>query len=377
MARSGAMFAALLLTAGASWADVSRLEHQTLKHQMEAAKSGHTRHGGVATRSEAGKPSRTGEQALTDASGLEYFINSNITFATSSSASGAASEASYTQAVNATTSAGGTVASTLNDAFDGYNSICVSTTGASGPCATGDTDYTIYNDNGAGSLDAACDDGNNQVVLNPQTIGSLTLQRKIYVPDNDEFARWANIITNNGGGTATVRLLTSNNLGSDSNTVIVSSSSGDATATTSDTWVSTFQNYSGNTSSDPRLGHVFGDGAGAANVSLVNFADGDDNPFWGYDLSIPAGDTAIILNYVTGQPSKAAANSKAAELASGTNANQFNCLSATELGEVLNFAGAAPAPPGPPGIPTASTLGLAALTVLLAGAAFLVLRRRA
>jgi hypothetical protein len=49
----------------------------------------------------------TGSYALIDAAGLKYFINTNITFNTTSSASGAASEASYTQAVSASTLNGG------------------------------------------------------------------------------------------------------------------------------------------------------------------------------------------------------------------------------------------------------------------------------
>jgi hypothetical protein len=71
----------------------------------------------------------TGSVSLIDSSGLKYFINTNITFSTSSSASGAASEASYTVPVMASTSAGGLVTSTLSDMFDGYEGICVSLTG--------------------------------------------------------------------------------------------------------------------------------------------------------------------------------------------------------------------------------------------------------
>src|SRR5207344_1022279 len=62
----------------------------------------------------------TGAISLVDGGKLKFFINTNITFMTSSSASGAASEASYTQSVIATTSGGGTQTIKLNDAFDGY-----------------------------------------------------------------------------------------------------------------------------------------------------------------------------------------------------------------------------------------------------------------
>lgn len=67
----------------------------------------------------------TGSQAFIDGNGVKYFINTDITFSTSSSASAAMDEASFTVAKSVTTSAGGTVNTTLHDAFDGYNSLCV------------------------------------------------------------------------------------------------------------------------------------------------------------------------------------------------------------------------------------------------------------
>ena len=54
--------------------------------------------------------SRPAQQALIDDSGVEYFINTDITFSTSSSASAAMSEASYTHSVAASTANGGTTA---------------------------------------------------------------------------------------------------------------------------------------------------------------------------------------------------------------------------------------------------------------------------
>src|SRR5581483_10807994 len=97
----------------------------------------------------------TGSVQLIDSGGLQYFINTNITFSTSSSASGAASEASFTGPVVASTSAGGTTMSTLNDMFDGYQGLCVSLTNATGPCSTGNANYTMYEKNGAATVDAS------------------------------------------------------------------------------------------------------------------------------------------------------------------------------------------------------------------------------
>jgi uncharacterized repeat protein (TIGR01451 family) len=136
-------------------------------------------------------------------------------------------------------------------------------------------------------------------------------------------------------------MVTSNNLGSDSNTIIVTSSNGDAVAQTSDTWVTTFQNYSGSTSSDPRIGHILqGNGVVPTPVSNISFANGDDNPFWAYSITLAAGQTKNILNFATGQPTKAAAAAKAAAIAAFP-ATASQCLSATELGRVVNFASSA------------------------------------
>jgi uncharacterized repeat protein (TIGR01451 family) len=224
--------------------------------------------------------------------------------------------------------------------FDGYNAMCVSLTNSTGPCSTGNPNFVMYNKNGPASVDsgvpAVLECTNRQYVLPAQTIGGLSVQRKVYVPTNDRYIRWMNFFTNTTGAPITFTMITSNNLGSDSNTIVVTTSSGDATVTTGDLWATSFQQFSGSTSSDPRIGHVF-QGTGAATpVSNVNFVNGDDNPYWSYSITLNPGQTKIIANYATGQGTKAAAAAQAAALAAfGANAQQ--CMSATELGEVANF----------------------------------------
>ncbi|MFO1352221.1 MAG: Calx-beta domain-containing protein [Gammaproteobacteria bacterium] len=320
-----------------AFGEVSLTDQSALRHQQQQLKSNDKPNRGKARPQNPGKA--TGSQALIDQSGLKWFINTNITFSTSSSASAAASEASYTASVSATTSGGGVVNSTLNDAFDGYNALCISLNNTVATCQTGNANFVIYNKNGAATLDTNPDPNclNRQVVFPVQTTGTLQLQRKMYVPPNDTFGRWMNIVTNTGAAAQTVTLVVANNLGSDSNTRIVTTSSGDATATTADEWVTTFQNYSGTTSSDPRLAHVLQQTGAPTPLAGINFADGDDNPFWGYTLTLQPGETQIILNFATGQPTKAAAATKAAELAS-LPAHAQQCMTAAELGQVVNFA---------------------------------------
>jgi hypothetical protein len=101
-----------------------------------------------------------------------------------------------------------------------------------------------------------------------------------------------------------------NNWGSDSNTRIVSTSSGDNTFTDgTDRWFTSFQNYSGSTSSDPRLLTVIqGTGTVAAPVSTYgNVADGKNNPNVFYTLTINPGETKYVLAFGGLFASKAAA----------------------------------------------------------------------
>lgn len=166
-------------------------------------------------------------------------------------------------------------------------------------------------------------------------------------------------------------MISANDLGSDSNTRIDTTSSGDAAATSADTWVTTWQNWSGTTSSDPRLGHVLW-GPGGAGPSVVSFADGDDHPYWTFHVVVPANQTRILLHFVTGQPSKAAARAKAAQLAANPlTANAAACLTEQERTELVNFAGAV----AEAKIPAVGRTGLLALVAAIAAAGFFAHRR--
>jgi hypothetical protein len=354
-----------LFTAQLASAEVSLTERKTLHQQLAQTPKDKPEH----TRRNAGPGRATGSIALIDASGLKYFINTNITFSTSSSASGAMSEASYTAAVAATTLNGGTTSSTLNDAFDGYNTLCVGLNNAMTTCETGNANFVIYNKNGPATTEC----GGRQVDFPIQNVAvganNIQVSRKVFVPTNDSFGRWLNIVTNTGTTPATFNLIIANNLGSDSNTKVVTSSNGNATAETTDTWITSFQAYSGTTSSDVRLGHVLQGPGGLNPVSFINFVDGDDNPFWGYTVTLQPGQTRIIANFVVGQPSNAASAAKSAQLV-GLPDNAVQCLTPAERQAVTNFG-----PVAQP-VPTLGQTGLLALGLLLAGFALLILRRR-
>src|SRR5688572_23608878 len=95
------------------------------------------------------------------------------------------------------------------------------------------------------------------------------------------------------------------------------------------------QDYNGDgESTDPRIGHVL-QGEGAP-VSLHYIAF-DSAPAWSYDITLPAGETGIIITFATPRPSKAKASEAAATLAS-LPGSALQGISSSDLTKVLNFA---------------------------------------
>jgi MYXO-CTERM domain-containing protein len=286
----------------------------------------------------------TGSINLIDGSGLEYFLNTQITSSTTSSASGAASEASFPASIQASTTGGASTMTQLTDAFDGYSTLALSFAGSVPTTAaqTGDPNFEFYNNLGmAPTLDASCND--RQVIFPTKTFTSgldtIDVQRLVFVPSNDSFIRWANVFHNTSLASVTFQIGISGNLGSDSNTRVTASSSGDLVGDATDRWVATFQNFSGSSSTDPRLGHVLaGANSPRSPVAFASFADGDDTPFWWYTMTLAPGATGIIVTYSSGHGTKAAAAAKAAELSGLTNAHQMDCLSATQRAQIYNFS---------------------------------------
>ena len=292
----------------------------------------------------------TGSKALVDQGHMKWFVNTDITFATTSSASGAMSEASFTAPVAASTLNGATTPEQLNDAYDGYQTLCISVNGTTGQCGTGTpAKWTVYDQLGtAPSL--ACN--GRQLDFPTQAIGALSVSREVYVPSDDHFARWLDTVTNTGPTAKTLTLSIANNLGSDNNTVITGSSSGDTTATVADGWVTSFQNFSGTTSSDPREGHVL-EGPGAkAPLAGVFFANGNDKPWWDYTLTVQPGQTANILNFGVADGTIAESKADSARL-DALPATAVECLTQTQLTNIVNF-NANPAQPQSGGATTST-----------------------
>ena len=265
-----------------------------------------------------------GERQLVDAAGLMWLVNTNVTSTTFSSASGAIAVATFTRVVNATTASGGTVATVLSGAFDGYGGLIVN--------------GVVYNNNGVALTECQgpVSGINRQVVYPKKTIGNFEVYRKVFIPDNDAFARHLEIVKNIGTASETVTLKTSNNLGSDGDTFIFATSDGDLIPELTDHWVGTMENYTAGISPDPRLAHVFSGPGGKIGISALSFINGNDEPFWEYSFGLDPGQTAMVMHFVTGQATKAAAAAQADYLMNLPQ-KALQCLTVEEKSQIVNF----------------------------------------
>ena len=160
-----------------------------------------------------------------------------------------------------------------------------------------------FPDQSAPSATARIEDG-REVVLGPvvDLDGSgLDVTRKIYVPENGSFARFAEILVNNSGADVTIDVLVDGNLGSDESTdAVQNSSSGDTTVDAADVWMTMKWD------DDPTVGFFF-PGATPAKSS-------DDVQYGWTDVVVPAGQTVVLLHWGFQGSSKLPA-AMAAELA--------------------------------------------------------------
>ena len=253
------------------------------------------------------------DQALVDGGGLGYFIATNTT-----SSSGGVWGATFTTSVSGTTSYGGTTSGPYWGGVDWYAPLFVN-----GVC---------YEDNGVASLE----NGGRQVVMNAQTIGALEVSRKVFVPDDDAFCRWLNIIMNTGTQAQNVTVYSYMNLGGDDLTRVMQTSSTvkGLAPTISDTWFVT-KGYG----YEPTLAHVVqGPNAPVGLAYIYQYGYYYLDYFiWQYQFTLQPGETGIIMYFMNGQGSADKAVARAQALAA-LQGSALDAMTNEELGQVLNFS---------------------------------------
>ncbi len=90
-----------------------------------------------------------------------------------------------------------------------------------------------------------------EVVWGPTTMTQLLVTRRTYVPDDDNWCRFLEILENPTSASVMVTVRIEGDLGSDEDTVVTDSSSGDSAFTTADRWFCTDDDTDG--ADDPTL----------------------------------------------------------------------------------------------------------------------------
>ncbi len=171
-----------------------------------------------------------------------------------------------------------------------------------------------------------------EIEIGPWAVSGLQVRRRVFVPENDGFARYLEILDNPGASPVTVTVSLVTTLGSYNDTTLVNTSSGDLLVTTADDWLVT--DDLGDGTGTPAVGHVFS-GAGASVQPLTATLAGNS---WTLEfrVTVPAGGRTILLHYATQRFNRADAVTKAPVLRSLA-APALDNLTAADRARIVNF----------------------------------------
>ena len=171
-----------------------------------------------------------------------------------------------------------------------------------------------------------------EIVLGPYQYGNVSVARKIYVPEESAFgfARFLEVVTNNGASAVNHTLTIRTDLGSDAATQLVATSSGGTTVSVDDDWIVTDD---ADNAGDPSIVHVFA-GPGGVRPSAVTLS-GDELSF-SYDLTLQPGETRVIMHFAAQSRFRAAAIAKAQQIAALAGGVMKGTTAAEQTG-IVNF----------------------------------------
>lgn len=170
-----------------------------------------------------------------------------------------------------------------------------------------------------------------QVVVGQTGLDNLYITRKIYSPAEGRFARFLEVLTNPTNADINVNVRIEHNLSSDSRTrVVVSpSSTGNHYAVTDNSFGS----------EKPALADVFGGPGAAVPINAAYFINGYRYAYYNWNVTIPAGQTRIIMHYAVQRPPSdtAGARAQAEALVNLSDAKALEGMTAGERAQVVNF----------------------------------------
>jgi hypothetical protein len=234
--------------------------------------------------------------------GMRYLFQNAVSSATS--LANGFSDAAMTTSQKLTTKSGGLIDGRISDAFDGALGFAVD-----GSPLNNHTYYDLDGICDLTNLTITCDPADRSVPTNTN-FGGVTIasQFSFFTINNttpglaaqSSIVRAIWTIHNPTSSAITQTYRTVNNLASDADTTIFRTSSGDNVFdAVNDQWVVTFENFIGSatTSSDARILHVRRGPIATAVATDGNYADGDENPFDRWTITVPAGETRRVMMF--------------------------------------------------------------------------------
>ena len=210
----------------------------------------------------------------------------------------------------------GSIGDGTNDAFDG--GLLVVVNGAQSP----------YH------FEATTEEGGREIVIGPDAVAGVLLSRKVFVPADDAFARYLEVLENPGSSPTTIRVEVTTNLGSDGGTQLVATSDGDARFSTADNFIVTDDI---DAAGDPTIAHIFSDATAALQPSSVfTNAPPDDTIQFDFDVLLPPGGTAIVLHFAVQSANQTIAVARAQALVA-LDGSALAGLSEAERAAIVNF----------------------------------------
>lgn len=172
------------------------------------------------------------------------------------------------------------------------------------------------------------------LALSDDTGSDLRLDRRIFVPIQDGFARYLDQVTNTGSSTRTLTLTLATNLGSDGGTQLIATDAGGLGYDAADHWLVT-DDFDG--SGDPSMAHVvWGDGGQAPDSA----SQSGDNIRQQWTVTLAPGQTVGLLHFAVQASNQASARATAERLVA-LPPEALAGLSAAELASIVNFNTAA------------------------------------
>ncbi|MFM9024703.1 MAG: CARDB domain-containing protein [Planctomycetaceae bacterium] len=205
--------------------------------------------------------------------------------------------------------------------------------------------------------------GGREVSLGPATVGGVVVSRRIFVPADQGWARYLEVVTNPGTSPVSFTVQIDSNLGSDGGTRLIGVSSGASTFGATDDWIVTDDGPGG----DPAMLHVVAGPGAAIRPSSAGLSG--DSLTYGFPLTLAPGQTRIVMHFAAQNVDQPTALAKGPLLAALPSAALAG-LSSTDLEAIVNFvvgdsdSYAVPAQAGVPLVLTTATPGGAANTLV-------------